>query len=51
MYIFVIIATLSKNKKNNKVLKNLKNKYATKILRYIYFAFLKAIIAISILII
>jgi len=48
---FIIIANLLKSKKNNKVVQITKNRYATKILKYASFAFLKIVIVINILIV
>jgi hypothetical protein len=47
----VIIANLSKNKRNNKVVQITKDKYATKILRHASLAFLKIVAVINILIV
>ncbi len=49
--IFIVIANLLKNKKNNKVIQITKDKYITKILKYINLIFLKIVIIINILII
>jgi hypothetical protein len=47
----VIIANLSKSKRNNKVVQITKDKYATKILRHASLAFLKIFVVINILIV
>jgi len=51
IYIFIKINFFLKSKESNKVVKITKNKYATKILKYMYFAFLKVFVVINILII
>jgi len=47
----IIIANLSKSKRNNKVVQITKDKYATKILRHASLAFLKIVAVINILIV
>jgi len=48
---FIVIANFLKNKKSNKVIQIIKDKYAIKILKYASLTFLKIIIVINILIV